>query len=204
MALPVRPSRGGYIRPFGTAVFIRDFLAGKGAKYGAPAIDPKLGAPQSDIHAAYKKALHAAIAEDAAAWDAGEAIGRGKPMSPDQVEERKRFYLERIPRKLTRMRYASFTRYFRFLKQLGWVEEVSQEGSLIGGREDARVEATSRGTTLVEVPQPRRFYRLTSKGREATDLELSDPLQTVYQYPRAQRSPKGRKYFTPPAARRRR
>jgi hypothetical protein len=165
-------------------------------------VDPEVGSPQTDIHAAYKKALHTAIAEDAAAWDAEEAISRGKPLTPEDVERRRDFYLERIPRKLTRMRYASFTRYFRFLKQLGWVEEISQEGSLMGGPEDARVEPTPRGTTLVEVPQPRRYYRLTSKGKRATEVELSDPLQTIYQYPRAQRSPKGRKYFTPPPARR--
>jgi len=63
------------------------------------------------------------------------------------------------------------------------------------------VEKTPRGTTLVEVPQPRRFYRLTPKGREATDVQLSDPIMTIYHYPREQRSPKRRKYFQIPASR---
>ena len=47
---------------------VRDFLAGQGDKYGAPAIDPEVGAPQEEIHAAYKVALHMAFAEDAAPW----------------------------------------------------------------------------------------------------------------------------------------
>lgn len=42
--------------------------------------------------------------------------------------------------------------------------------------------------TLVEVPQPRRFYRLSSKGREAPQAAWSDPLQTMYAYPREFRS----------------
>ncbi len=45
MALPVRPNRGGFLRPFGTAIFIRDFLNGDGPKYGAVRIDPSVGAP---------------------------------------------------------------------------------------------------------------------------------------------------------------
>ncbi|MFQ5875381.1 MAG: hypothetical protein ACE5JL_16495, partial [Dehalococcoidia bacterium] len=157
--------------------------------------------PQSDIHAAYKGALHRAMAEDAAAWDAEKAIRRGRPLTPEQVEERRRHYLERIPTKLTRMRYASFTRYFRFLIQLGFVERTGEtEGSLIGGPVDARPpESTPRGTTLVEVPQPRVYYRLTDMGRQATIMDLSDPLQTIYNYTREQRSPRRNNYYQPPS-----
>jgi len=109
MVIPIGPRRGGFLRPFGAAIFIRDFMAGEGPKYGAPRIDPAVGAPQSDIHAAYKKARHTAIAEDAAAWEAEEAIRLGKPMTEEEKETRSRYYLERIPSKLTRMRYSSFT-----------------------------------------------------------------------------------------------
>ena len=72
---------------------------------------------------------------------------------------------------------------------LGWVELTGEEeGSLPGGMPGARVERTPKGTTLVEVPQPRRFYRLTRKGREAPIGAWSDPLQALYHYPPEQRS----------------
>ncbi|MDO8636963.1 MAG: hypothetical protein Q7R34_12175, partial [Dehalococcoidia bacterium] len=122
----LRPTRGGFFRPFGAGQFIKAFLAGRGPDFGAPSIEPRVGAPQSDIHAAYKGALHRAMAEDAAAYDAEEAIRKGKPMTQEQVEERQRFYLERIPYKLTKMRYQSFHTYFGHLKRLGWVEETGQ------------------------------------------------------------------------------
>ena len=42
-----------------------------------------------------------------------------------------------------------------------------EEGSFFGGMPGAKVERTVGGTTLVEVPQPRRFYRLTAKAAGA-------------------------------------
>jgi hypothetical protein len=137
------------------------------------------------------------MAEDMAARDAEEAARKGKPMTPEEVEKQRDYYLERIPAKLTRMRYSSFTRYFRFFIQLGWVERTGEvEGSLIGGPEGTHPpQTTPRGTVLVEVPQPRIYYRLTPKGREAGLVELSDPIMTIYNYPREQRSKKKYKYF---------
>lgn len=58
MAELVNPRHGGFFRAFGAAIFIRDFLAGEGAKYGVAAIDPDVGAPQEDIHSSYKLAIH--------------------------------------------------------------------------------------------------------------------------------------------------
>jgi DNA-binding HxlR family transcriptional regulator len=70
------------------------------------------------------------------------------------------------------------------------------EGSEIGGPEDVPLpEATHRGTVRVEVPQPRIYYRLTAKGKRAKTVELSDPIMTIYNYPREQRSPKTHKYY---------
>jgi hypothetical protein len=184
--LPLKPNRGGFFRPFGTGQFIKAFLAGRGPDFDAPRINPKVGAPQSDIHAAYKGALHRAIAEDAAAWDAGEAIRKGKPMTPVQVEERRRFYLERIPYKLTKMRYQSFHTYFGHIKRLGWVEETKTELSEF--QQDYADPPAS----------PRIFYRLTAKGRHATDDEWSDPIMTLYKYSRAVRSSKKQRYYRPP------
>ena len=61
----------------------------------------------------------------------------------------------------------------------------------------ARVELTAKGTTLVEVPQPRRFYRLTAKGRKAPQSDWSDPLETLYGYPRELRSRKAARLARP-------
>jgi len=63
-----------------------------------------------------------------------------------------------------------------------------EEGSLLGGMPGAKVERTPEGTTVVEVPQPRRFYRLTVKGKEAPDVAWSDPLRALYNYPAEYRS----------------
>jgi hypothetical protein len=172
----LRPARGGYFRPFGTAVFVRDFLAGQGDKYGAPAIDPEVGAPQEEIHAAYKEALHRAFAEDAAALDAADAIKEGKPMTSEEIEDRKEYYLARIPYKLTRMRYHSFLIYFGMMKRLGWVEPTGEiESSSVQEAMALKPEENARATG-----QPRIYYRLTEKGRTAPLAEVSNPLRILY------------------------
>ena len=74
---------------------------------------------------------------------------------------------------------------------LDWVEPTGEEeGSLLGGMPGAKVKRTAEGTTVVEVPQPRRFYRLSVKGKEAPDAAWSDPLQAIYNYTREERSPR--------------
>jgi hypothetical protein len=159
VVLPLRPHRGGFLRPFGCGEFIRSFLSGEGPG-GSAIISPDTGAPTEDIRSAYKTALLRAHAED-----------------------------RRIPQRLSKMRSHSFYRYFHLLKQLGWVEATGEEeGSFMGGMPGARVERTPRGTTLVEVPQPRRYYRLTASGRGASDTDWSDPLQAIYGYSREMRS----------------
>jgi DNA-binding PadR family transcriptional regulator len=177
---PLRPIRGGFLRPFGCGQFIRAYLAGEGP-FGSDIIDPARGAPIEDIRSAYKNALLREHAEDMVAM----AMEKGVRLSLEEA-------LRRIPHRLNRVRSHSFYRYFHLLKQLGWVEATGEEeGSLLGGLPGSRVQHTARGTTLVEVPQPRRFYRLSDKGKEATARLWSDPLQTLYAYPREFRS--GRK-----------
>jgi len=191
----LRPRRGGFLRPFGCGQFIRSFLLGEGPE-GSPRIDPDVGAPTEEIRSAYKAALLRAHAEDMVAL----AMERGIELSMEEA-------LRRIPQRLSKVRSHSFYRYFHLLKQLGWVEPTGEEeGSFMGGMPGARVERTPEGTTLVEVPQPRRFYRLTAKGREASLIAWSDPLQAVYAYPRETRSqtkPYPRPGSLPHSARRR-
>ncbi len=124
MDIALRPSRGGYLRPFGCAWFIVEFLKGNGPE-GSPKIDPDIGAPMVDIHYQYKTALHRTYAEDAVALDEEERKRKGlPPFTVEEAQERLQRYLSRIPYKLTKMRYSSFCRYFGHLKRLGWVEET--------------------------------------------------------------------------------
>jgi len=178
----LRPARGDFLRPFGCAWFIREFLLGKGPM-GSPRIDPDVGASQTDIHRYYKEALHGAYAEDMVALEEEERIRKGlPPLTVEEAEERRGHYLERIPYKLTKMRYPSFTRYFSHLKRLGYVEET--------GREEPSLVQQSYPPA-----PPRRYYRLTEPGKRATMEELPDPIMTLYDYPREKRSTK-RRYYT--------
>lgn len=175
MVTGLRPGRGGFLRPFGVAWFIAELLKGN-RPFGSAAVNPAVGLPQADIHAAYKSALHQAFAEDAAALDADEAIRAGKPITQEETENRKEYYLARIPYKLTRMRYHSFIDYFGMLKRLGWVERSGKE------EDSSTQEAMSLkpDEKTREEGQPRIYYRLTAKGKRATLGELSNPLRLLY------------------------
>lgn len=100
MTLPLRPNKGGFLRPFGCGWFIREFLLGH-APYGAPTIDPDKGACQEDIFGYYKEALITAYAEDAAVREEEKRAEREKrAISPERIEELTAYYSERIPYKL--------------------------------------------------------------------------------------------------------
>lgn len=49
MVEPFRPARGGFLCPFGSGWFIREFLLGNGSMDSLK-IDPDVGATQIDIH----------------------------------------------------------------------------------------------------------------------------------------------------------
>ena len=170
MVTALRPGRGGFLRPFGCGWFIREFLLGH-APEGSIKIDPEVGACQEDIFYHYKLALHRAYAEDATAWENDDRVRAGKePYTELEYAERVDWHLRRIPYKLVKARYHSFQRYFHWLKQLGWVEFTGKE------------EKSSVQEVMPEYPQapPRRYYRLTKKGKEAPDYEWSNPQLTLY------------------------
>jgi hypothetical protein len=181
MVMGLRPERGGFLRPFGTAWFIIEFLKGNGPE-GSRKISPEVGAPMTDIHFEYKSALHRAHARDAVEREEERRIRRGQPaFTEEEYTERFEYYLGRIPYKELKMRYASFTRYFGHLKRLGWVVET-------GKTEPSAIQADYP-------PAPSRvFYHLTDTGRKASMAEMSDPLMTLYQYSREQRSAKRANY----------
>ena len=179
--MDLKPTNGGFLRPFGTAWFVMEFLKGNGPEESSR-IDPEVGAPMTDIHYEYKSALHRAHARDSAEKEEEKQIAKGQPAyTAEEYAARLEYYLSRIPYKLLKMRYASFTRYFGHLKRLGWVEETGKtEPSAI---QDDYPPAPSRV-----------FYRITDAGRTATAAEVSDPLMTLYHYTREQRSAKTRSY----------
>jgi len=181
MTIPLRPNQGGFLRPFGTAWFIIEVLKGN-APEDSSRIDPDVGAPMTDIHFEYKSALHRAHARDTVEREEERQIRKGKPAySEEEYNERLQYYLNRIPYKLLKMRYSSFTRYFGHLKRLGWVEETGKtEPSAI---QDDYPPAPSRV-----------FYHLADAGWKASMVEISDPVMTLYHYSREQRSAKRSRY----------
>ena len=161
MTLPIRPNRGGFLRPFGCGWFIREYLLGNGPE-GSTSIDPEQGAPQADINYEYKEALARATARERAERIISRMVVSGADVTEEQAERIHEHELKKVSRKFTRMRYHSFLVYFGVLKRLGWVEATSElEGSSI---QDNYPEAPGRV-----------YYRLTQAGREAGDGLWSKP-----------------------------
>jgi len=171
----LRPSRGGFLRPFGCGWFIREFLLGNGPE-GSPSIDPNTGAYQADIFYHYKRALLRAIALDRATrQEEQQAKREERPISPDRIEELTERYLAGLPYKTTSCRYHSFIVYFSNIVRLNWVEPTGRE------EPSAFQEHYPNG-------QPRRYYRLTQAGLLAGDEAWSNPLLTLYGSGRSKQS----------------
>jgi hypothetical protein len=167
MAVGVRPTIGGFLRPFGCGWFIREFLLGH-APEGSAKIEPQKGAVQADIFYHYKLALHRAYAEDAVAWENEDRLKAGSTIyTPNEHAERVEWHFNRIPYNLVKCRYHSFQRYFHWLKQLSWVERTGEE------------EPASMQEYCAEAP-PRIYYRLSAKGIAAPDHEWSRPQLVLY------------------------
>ena len=167
MAVAIRPKQGGFLRPFGCAWFIIEFLKGN-APEDRRQIDPEVGAPMVDILAEYKSALLRAFARDAVEREEEKRINKGKgAFTEEEYLERLEYYFSRIPYKFTRMRYSSFTRYIGHLKRLGWLEETSQ------------TEPSAIQDDYPPAP-PRVYYRLTDTGWKASEAEISNPVRTLY------------------------
>jgi hypothetical protein len=164
--MSLRPSTGGFMRPFGCGWFIREFLLGNGPE-GAHVIDPQQGAPQADINYEYKEALARATARDRAERIISRMVLKGDDVTEEQAERIHERELKKVSRKFTHMRYHSFLMYFGVLKRLGWVEESSQK------------EPSSIQENYPPAPE-RIYYRLTKEGIEAGDELWSNPLFTLY------------------------
>ena len=163
----LKPARGGFLRPFGCGWFIREFLLGHGAN-GSPRIDPDVGAPQADIFHHYKLALMRATALDRATKVEEKRARREKrAISPDNIDRLAQRYLARMPYKTQGCRFHSFVVYFSNLQRLGWVEPTGEE------------EASAFQDNYPP-GQPRKYFRLTKAGREASDAAWSNPHLALY------------------------
>ena len=167
MELPLRPNKGGFLRPFGCGWFIREYLAGN-APYSSPAIDPETGAPQADIFYYYKQALRQVTALDRATrLEEKKARKEHRSISPDNIEILTRKYLERLPYKSKGCRYHSFVTYFSTIQKLNWVEPSGIR------------EASAFQDNYPE-GNPRIYYRLTNTGRQAPGQAWADPRRALY------------------------
>ena len=99
----LKPSRGGFLRPFGCGWFIREYLLGKGP-FDSQAINPQIGAPRSDIFSQYKIALIKATAMDRATRSEEKLARKEKrAINPDNIEELAGKYAARLPYKARRL-----------------------------------------------------------------------------------------------------
>lgn len=163
----LRPPRGGFLRPFGCGEFIRKLLLGEGPN-GSPRIDPDIGAPQSDIFYCYKVALMKATALDRATRaEERRARRERRSIQPDNIEKLAEKYLARMPYKAQGCRYHSFVVYVSNLQRLGWIEFTGQE------------EASAFQDNYPP-GQPRRFFRLTDAGRQASEAAWRNPHRALY------------------------
>jgi len=164
---PLKPARGGFLRPFGCGQFIKDFLLGNGP-YGSPTTDPNTGACQADIFREYKLALMRATATDRATRvEEKKARREERPIDPDNIDRLAERLLSRMPYKAQGCRFHSFITYFALIQKLNWVEPT--------GREEisAFQEHYPEG-------QPRKYFRLTERGRQAGDNDWSNPHKALY------------------------
>jgi hypothetical protein len=160
--LPLRPRRGGFLRPFGCGWFIREYLLGHGP-YDSPTINPSLGAPQADIFRCYKLALIRETASSrATAAEERAAKLQKRSINLSNIEELIIKYLEQIPYKFVGCRYHSFVVYFSTLRRLKWVETSGHE---------------EPSDFQQNYPQgrPRIYYRLTPAGISAPESYWHNP-----------------------------
>jgi hypothetical protein len=163
----LKPVRGGFLRHFGCAWFIWQFLLGNGP-YGSPSIDPEVGAYQADIFHHYKVALMRATALDRATRAEERMAKRQKRrIDPENIEKLAKRYFSLMPYKAQGCRYHSFVTYFSTLQRLGWVEPSGKE------------ERSSFQDNYPPGPA-RRYFRLTDAGKSAPETAWANPQRALY------------------------
>jgi hypothetical protein len=167
VTLLLRPVRSGFSKPFRCGEFIRDFLMGA-APYGSPRINPAIGAPQAEIFRQYKLSLMTEISLDRATrFEEKVARKKGRAISPDEIEELAAKYLVRLKYRAIACTFHSFIVYFGDLQKLGWVEFT--------GREEP-----SKFQSHHPPGPPRKYFRLTKSGKEASEDAWRNPHRALY------------------------
>ena len=167
MAELLKPTRGGFLRVIGCGEFVREFLLGRGP-LGSPSIDPEVGAPQSDIFFFYKRGLMRATALDQATRaEEIQARREKRSIEPDNIEKLAGLYLSQMPYKTRGCRFHSFIVYLSTIRRLGWIQPSGHE------------EPSSFQDHHPPGP-PRRYFRLTKAGIEASDKAWRNPHRTCY------------------------
>ena len=145
------------MRTIGLGLFIRDYMLGRGPQ-GTPKIDPILGSYQSDIFYQYKTLLIRTTAVDRATRiEEKRAKKEKRAIDPDRIEQIIDRLISRMPYKANGCRFHSFVVYFSMLQKLGWVEPTGE---------------TEKSAFQSNYPdgQPRKYFRITAKGRKAKIL----------------------------------
>jgi hypothetical protein len=167
MVEPLKPTRGGFLRPFGCGEFIKGYLMGYGP-YGSSTINPNTGACQADMFREYKLALMKATATDRATRSEEKKARREKrSINPDNIDRLAERLLSKMPYKGQGCRFHSFINYFSSLQKLKWVEATGREEM------SAFQEHYPEG-------QPRKYFRLTETGRQASDNAWANPRRALY------------------------
>jgi hypothetical protein len=167
MILPLKPARGGFLRPVGLGLFIRDYLLGKGP-LESPMINPTAGSYQAEIFLQYKMALIRATALDRATrTEEKMAKKERRTIDPTRIEKLADRLIARMPYKAQGCRLHSFVVYFSMLQKLGWVEATGQE------EHSAFQDNFPEG-------QPRKYFRITPKGRKTKVTDWANPHKVLY------------------------
>ena len=98
--MEVRPNRGGFLRPLGCGLFIRDYLLGI-APENSTKVDPIRGATQADINYEYKEALARATARERAERIISNMVVKGDDVTEEEAEKIYQRELKRVSRKFT-------------------------------------------------------------------------------------------------------
>jgi hypothetical protein len=131
-------------------------------------IDPEIGTAQAVIFHDYKFALMRATAFDRATRvEEKRAKRENRSINPDNIESLAQRLLAHMPYKAQGCRYHSFVVYFSNLQRLGWVELTGEE-------------TPSSFQDHYSTGQPRKYFRLTKTGRDATDSNWANPLRALY------------------------
>lgn len=164
---PLRPKRGGFLRPVGLGLFIRDYLLRKGP-LETPKINPVIGSYQADIFYQYKMVLIRTTAVDRATrMEEKRAKKEKRAIDPARIEQLTQRLVARMPYKAQGCRSHSFTTYFSMLQKLKWVEPTGQE---------------EKSAFQLNYPegQPRKYFRISAKGKKAKTTDWANPHKALY------------------------